>query len=1053
MSKYELTDLLGRAFVYGEVDALAAHLSPDCEYVSDYAHRTMKTAEEIIERMKFVYSNLTGESRYSYKIVSLDDILRGRKHEDLNTAEGIRVNAHGLLLYQFSDKYPVAVVVFMIRDDGMIKSILLSRNTDWFNIDFFMDESDSDSPADIPSTVQPLTPHDRQVKELRRAFSGQHLDDIPEEITRKPYIWKKADEFIKSWLKQSGYSVMESQIFDDCIGYRCNREGYAYTVYMYAYGKEKTAQLDGDYCKKLLCLELSKDSTVLVVYLNVKRFRSGEEIAYKVCHYGGNENESPELWQVTEVNGKPILKFFPRKELMDATYRLMYAFNHDSLDVYDCIITEKNPAFRGVTDPGTFMNRAFYTSLRSLHKEYGDMKYGYVRYNDVVYSGTPYLEGYGFFGFRVDNDTDRILEITAHPFDDRKERVAEFIKTEEKENDTWFSDFPRLVNAEALPPVTTERFALELTFDNGEIKKYVLPIPDEVEKDEVVSYMDHVFTDKIWKSASVVERRDAEISGYAQRGASVEFKNGFYISGYLCYQESEAYSEPTILNEVVFEDASQKIERLWRWNAKALWEDEETGILRVLLSGTAFNYHGKSTYATRDGKRLCSINFDYAGAFHEGLAEVGKNGYGIGFVDRNMNFAIPMLYRQSHEFNGGRAKVNRDGRWIFIDKTGKEIGLTATGVDSKYQDVGNYSEGMCKVSTLKLRQMDLAYHSDNESIAGMWGFVNEAGEETIVPQFIYAEDFSNGIAIVCKGEWTIDKKWDNKYNTGRYWTEEELWGAIDKTGKTVIPFIFDEIKHFDDTEDVFMAHYGGWDEGRWGVIDNQGNWLAEPAFGDIDYKYHDGLFAFYKEINAGDDSLLGIYDIKQKRAIFEPQFYDVSFGEDEWIEVVVFDQQLGRRVEKLIDRNGNERFHSIYTSIYTWEKPYEVVIRDENGARHGLIDENGNVILPCEHDTPWSGISYKRKRLIFNEGERQGIKDFDGNTVVPPVYHEIYGVDKPLLIVKSGEENNYKEGLITHDGTIVVPAVYGSIRWCSDGYIVCRRDGNCEMLRYTKKEN
>ena len=330
-----------------------------------------------------------------------------------------------------------------------------------------------------------------------------------------------------------------------------------------------------------------------------------------------------------------------------------------------------------------------------------------------------------------------------------------------------------------------------------------------------------------------------------------------------------------------------------------------------------------STFASRDGKRLCSINFDFIGNFHEGLAVVGKSGYGMGFVDRDMKFVIPMIYDKSNEFKDGRAKVMRDGKWMYVDQSGKEVELASPDSSTRYQDVGVYSEGMCKVSTLKLGFIDLAYHSDYSEIAGTWGFVNEAGEEVIAPQYIYAEDFSNGIAIVCKGKWTIDKKWDNEYNTGRYWTDKELWGAIDKSGNVVIPFIFDEIKHFCDTEDVFMVHYGGWTEGHWGVIDNRGNWLAEPVFEDINYEYHDGLFAFYKEDKWSDDVPLGIYDIKQKKVIFEPQFFDVSFCDDGWIEVEVYDEQLGRKVEKFIDRNGNEKFHSIYTSIYDWKKPYK----------------------------------------------------------------------------------------------------------------------------------
>lgn len=304
------------------------------------------------------------------------------------------------------------------------------------------------------------------------------------------------------------------------------------------------------------------------------------------------------------------------------------------------------------------------------------MKYGYVRYNDVVYSGAPYLGNYGFFSFRVDNATDRIIEITAHPFDGGKRKVAEYIKTDKRESDTWFSDYPRLAKAEALSPVTTERFALKLIFENGEIRKYVLPISVDDEKDEAVSYKNHVFTGKIWQSVTVVTQREAEIGGYTQRGAAVEFKNGFFLSGLMCYQESESYSEPVLQNEVVFEDASQRVDRLWTWQANALWEDEETGLLKALLSGSASNYYGVSTFASREGRRLCSINFNYIGNFHEGLAEVEKNGYGMGFVDSDMRFVIPMIYDRTDNFKDGKAKVMRDGRWLYIDRTGKEIELS-----------------------------------------------------------------------------------------------------------------------------------------------------------------------------------------------------------------------------------------------------------------------------------------------------------------------------------------------------------------------------------------
>ena len=57
MKDFELMELLGRAFADGETDALAGQLAPDCRYVSEYAEKTIDTAENILKRMKVVYDH------------------------------------------------------------------------------------------------------------------------------------------------------------------------------------------------------------------------------------------------------------------------------------------------------------------------------------------------------------------------------------------------------------------------------------------------------------------------------------------------------------------------------------------------------------------------------------------------------------------------------------------------------------------------------------------------------------------------------------------------------------------------------------------------------------------------------------------------------------------------------------------------------------------------------------------------------------------------------------------------------------------------------------
>ena len=425
--------------------------------------------------------------------------------------------------------------------------------------------------------------------------------------------------------------------------------------------------------------------------------------------------------------------------------------------------------------------------------------------------------------------------------------------------------------------------------------------------------------------------------------------------------------------------------------------------------------------------------------FREGLACVAIDGCGYGYVNENMEFVIPMKYDRAEGFNRGRARVELNEQRFSIDDTGRELASDYCVMNRKYQEVGRFFEGLCRVSMLKLNEDDLEYFSDNAGVACIWGFMNENGDEIVKPQYIYAYDYKDGVAIVAKGEWIISP------DTERYCAVGELWGGIDTTGTEVIPCIFDEIKFFIGCSDYYIAHYGGWKNGAWGIVDRSGNWAVEPLFVDVDYGYQDGLFAFYGS-NPYDDALMGIYDLHQKSVLFEPQFLDVEFLKDGDILVEVYDSELGRAVERIINRKGIERFKSEYSSIYTWKCPYEVVIKNDGGDKHGFIDKDGNVIVPCIYDSVWNGLDLDNHRYIFAQEGKQGIKGFDGKIIIPATYLEIYGKDKLLLTARVGEINRYKEGMITAPGITVIEPEYERIAWCKDHkHFYCCADRKCEM--------
>jgi hypothetical protein len=157
-----------------------------------------------------------------------------------------------------------------------------------------------------------------------------------------------------------------------------------------------------------------------------------------------------------------------------------------------------------------------------------------------------------------------------------------------------------------------------------------------------------------------------------------------------------------------------------------------------------------------------------------------------------MNFITPLKYNCANKFHNGFSvvsiwdKENKKETWLFIDKNGKE-----NRFEKEYAEVCNNSEDMFRVSTLKLDDWSLAYHSDYRFNASLWGYADINGK-IIKPQYIFAFDFDEkGLALVCKGEW----EWTNEdgatipgeKRNGGYWSDEQLWGMIDKTSKEVIP--------------------------------------------------------------------------------------------------------------------------------------------------------------------------------------------------------------------------------------------------------------------------
>ena len=197
--------------------------------------------------------------------------------------------------------------------------------------------------------------------------------------------------------------------------------------------------------------------------------------------------------------------------------------------------------------------------------------------------------------------------------------------------------------------------------------------------------------------------------------------------------------------------------------------------------------------------------------------------------------------RDDNEDGIGCGSVNEDGHLYLIDNNKHE----AYRLPDKYKDTpiilyhpcGGYQEGLIMVSLLG--EIDLQYHHTFADTAGLWGWIDTQGNEVIPPQYIYAMSFFNGRAIVCKGEWTVDQQ-------GRYWCENENWGIIDKTGKEIVPCMFDEIFEIDGTDRYILCHKGGWKNGCNCIYDIE----SKSVILEMDFDFDNGYMfneCYYNE--------------------------------------------------------------------------------------------------------------------------------------------------------------------------------------------------------------
>ena len=301
----------------------------------------------------------------------------------------------------------------------------------------------------------------------------------------------------------------------------------------------------------------------------------------------------------------------------------------------------------------------------------------------------------------------------------------------------------------------------------------------------------------------------------------------------------------------------------------------------------------------------------------------------LGFIDETgaVKFMLPEEVYTIFEFSEGLAVAgkrvpNTNGRWGFIDETGKYV------IEPKFVTVRSFSEGLAAV-----------VFKENESVNHTVGYIDQSGRVVIPPQFsgdsgVDVRGFSEGLAAVMM------------------FKDRQLWGYIDKSGKFVVEPQFVAAGPFSQGRAmVGIAERSGSGDYNWGFIDRQGRLITKAQFKSVG-EFSEGLAPVLL------DDKVGFIDL-QGQLVIKPQFDPdggggcVRFGRvgpsrfSEGLAAVQLERNEFGKEWGFIDHHGNWVIQPAFACAAPFSEGLALIgVRENDGAWHyGYIDKTGAVVI------------------------------------------------------------------------------------------------------------
>lgn len=372
-------------------------------------------------------------------------------------------------------------------------------------------------------------------------------------------------------------------------------------------------------------------------------------------------------------------------------------------------------------------------------------------------------------------------------------------------------------------------------------------------------------------------------------------------------------------------------------------------------------------------------DYDYVMPFSEGRAKVEKDGK-YGYIDKNGAVVIPIQYDKAEDFKSGYASVCIGDEKYSIDLQGHK--LIDPRISENYQIFSGDSKkkGIENIRTKKV--VLKPEYSNVEAVGndlfllranGLYGYYDAKNNKLLEPRFEYVK--INPLTGIIIGTSENGK-------VGLYNLDDENILAPQYNYIALLESRLYVVSDINNSE---------------GLVDEEGQIIIKMEYDEIDpWIVEDNLLVV--GLRKGDAYSTLIYDLNKNKAISNAIEGDLYRVADSGIIVQSDDSKM-----KIIGFDGQTKYETS-DQIKTWQGDYYLL--EDNNSKDYIVDKSGEIYLK---DNAFDSLYLPvfSESILFNKSGKFGIVSLEGKIKTDTLYNCVGYISDGIMMVIEGNQFMY----------------------------------------------